>query len=225
MVGSTQGAAKSVPISDAVRSRLGLAPEITELTPPALLHAILQAPVDLLWNGGIGTYVKARTEVSANVGDKANDAIRVDGHQVRARVIGEGGNLGLTQRGRIEYALAGGRLNSDAIDNSAGVDTSDREVNIKNTLLDGVVRSGDLSGAQRDELLASMTDDVAALVLRDNVAQNMALSIERADAVAALGVHRRFLHYLEQHGGLDRELEALCPMTTSWTSARKWAAD
>ena len=200
--------AKSVPISDAVRSRLGLAPEITELTPPALLHAILQAPVDLLWNGGIGTYVKARTEASADVGDKANDAIRVDGHQVRARVIGEGGNLGLTQRGRIEYALAGGRLNSDAIDNSAGVDTSDREVNIK-ILLDGVVRSGDLSGAQRDELLASMTDDVAALVLRDNVAQNMALSIERADAVAALGVHRRFLHYLEQHGGLDRELEAL----------------
>ena len=164
--------AKSVPISDGVRSRLGLAPEITELTPPALLHAILQAPVDLLWNGGIGIYVKARTEASADVGDKANDAIRVDGHQVRARVIGEGGNLGLTQRGRIEYALAGGRLNSDAIDNSAGVDTSDREVNIK-ILLDGVVRSGDLSGAQRDELLASMTDDVAALVLRDNVAQNM----------------------------------------------------
>jgi glutamate dehydrogenase len=200
--------AKSVPISDAVRSRLGLAPEITELTPPALLQAILQAPVDLLWNGGIGTYVKARTETSADVGDKANDAIRVDGHQVRARVVGEGGNLGFTQRGRIEYALAGGRLNTDAIDNSAGVDTSDREVNIK-ILLDGVVRSGDLSGAQRDELLASMTDDVAALVLRDNIAQNLALSIERAEAPATLGVHRRFLHYLEQHGGLDRELEAL----------------
>jgi glutamate dehydrogenase len=200
--------AKSVPISEPVRSRLGLAPEITELTPPALLQAILQAPVDLLWNGGIGTYVKARTEATADVGDKANDAIRVDGHQVRARVVGEGGNLGLTQRGRIAYALAGGRLNTDAIDNSAGVDTSDREVNIK-ILLDGVVRSGALSGAQRDELLASMTDEVAALVLRDNIAQNLALSIERAEAAAALQVHRRFLHYLEQHGGLDRSLEAL----------------
>jgi glutamate dehydrogenase len=200
--------AKSVPISDAVRSWLGLAPDTTDLTPPALLQAILQAPVDLLWNAGIGTYVKARTETSDDVGDKANDAIRVDGHQLRARVVGEGGNLGLTQRGRIEYALAGGRLNTDAIDNSAGVDTSDREVNIK-ILLDGVVRSGALSDAERNELLASMTDDVTALVLRDNIAQNLALSIERAQAADSLEVHRRFLHYLEKHGGFDRTLEAL----------------
>ena len=133
--------AKSIPLSAQVKKRLGIAASVTSMSPPDLLRTILGAPVDLLWNGGIGTYVKASTETHAEVGDKANDAIRVDGADLRARVVGEGGNLGLTQLGRIEYALAGGRINTDAIDNSAGVDTSDHEVNIK-ILLDQVVREG-----------------------------------------------------------------------------------
>ena len=133
--------AKSIPISAQVKERLGIAASVASMSPPELLRAILAAPVDLLWNGGIGTYVKASTETHAEVGDKANDSIRVDGADLRARVVGEGGNLGLTQLGRIEYALAGGHINTDAIDNSAGVDTSDHEVNIK-ILLDQVVREG-----------------------------------------------------------------------------------
>ena len=142
-------------------------------------EAILLAPVDLLWNGGIGTYVKAGAETHAEAGDKANDVIRVDGRDLRAKCVGEGGNLGLTQRGRIEYADRGGRINTDFIDNSAGVDTSDHEVNIK-ILLDRVVADGDLTDKQRNELLASMTNEVADLVLADNYDQNIAL----ANAVA-----------------------------------------
>ena len=137
------------------------------MTPADLMKAILKSPVDLLWNGGIGTYVKASTESHADVGDKANDSIRVDGADLRVKVVGEGGNLGLTQLGRIEFARHGGKINTDAIDNSAGVDTSDHEVNIK-ILLNSLVTDGDMTVKQRDRLLADMTDDVANLVLRDN---------------------------------------------------------
>ena len=162
------------------------------MTPPELMRAILLAPVDLLWNGGIGTYVKAATETHAEVGDKANDAIRVDGGELRCRVVGEGGNLGLTQRGRIEFALAGGQVNTDAIDNCAGVDCSDHEVNIK-ILLAQAIAAGDLAAEDRDALLAEMTDEVAQLVLRDNYEQNVALGNARAQAPAMLPVHRRYL--------------------------------
>ena len=162
--------AKSIPISPEVREVLGLADDVAHLTPAELMRAILLAPVDLLWNGGIGTYVKAAAETHADAGDKSNDAIRVDGGQLRVRCVGEGGNLGFTQQGRIEYALEGGRINTDFIDNSAGVDTSDHEVNLK-ILLDRIVADGDLTGKQRNELLASMTDEVADLVLRDNYDQ------------------------------------------------------
>ncbi len=200
--------AKSVPVSAQVRAALGLPDGVSRLAPAELMRAILLAPVDLFWNGGIGTYVKSSTQSHAEVGDKANDAIRVDGNQLRAKVVGEGGNLGLTQLGRIEYALAGGRVNTDAIDNSAGVDTSDHEVNIK-ILLDRVVADGDLTVKQRNQLLASMTDEVAALVLRDNYEQNVLLGNARGQTAVMLGVHRRLIHALEERGDLDRALEFL----------------
>jgi glutamate dehydrogenase len=200
--------AKSIPISDQVRARLGLAADVTALTPNDLMRAILLAEVDLLWNGGIGTYVKASTETHAEVGDKANDGIRVDGADLRAAAVGEGGNLGFTQRGRIEYALAGGRINTDAIDNSAGVDTSDHEVNIK-ILLDGLIAAGTLDFAERDTLLASMTDEVAELVLQDNYAQNVALANALAQAPALLHAHARLMRSLESTGALDRAIEFL----------------
>ncbi|HET7734690.1 MAG TPA: NAD-glutamate dehydrogenase [Nocardioidaceae bacterium] len=204
---------KSIPISDAVRRALGIQDGVTAMTPNELMTAILVADVDLLWNGGIGTYVKSETETHAEVGDKANEAIRVNGSQLRARAVGEGGNLGLTQRGRIEYARygcegRGGRINTDFIDNSAGVDTSDHEVNIK-ILLDGVVEAGDLTQKQRNELLASMTDEVAHLVLRDNYEQNTALANSVAQAHSLLHVHEDWIRRLEQRGLLDRELEFL----------------
>jgi glutamate dehydrogenase len=200
--------AKSIPISAPARAALGLADGVSRLTPNELMKAIIAAPVDLFWNGGIGTYVKGSTESHADVGDKANDAIRINGDQLRARVVGEGGNLGLTQRGRIEYALAGGRVNTDAIDNSAGVDTSDHEVNIK-ILLDAVVAGGDMTDKQRNELLAGMTDEVAALVLRNNYGQNVALASAVAQAPSMLNVHGRLLRRLERDGHLDRSLEFL----------------
>jgi glutamate dehydrogenase len=200
--------AKSVPISPQVAERLDLPSDTTTLTPAELIRAILKAPVDLLWNGGIGTYVKASDESDGDVGDKANDAVRVDGCDVRARVIGEGGNLGLTQPGRIEAARAGVRVNTDAIDNSAGVDCSDHEVNIK-ILLDQIVAAGDLTVAQRNDLLAEMTDDVARLVLRDNYEQNVLLGNARMQSEIMLRVHRRFIHALEERGALDRALEYL----------------
>jgi glutamate dehydrogenase len=178
------------------------------MSPPELLRAILKAPVDLLWNGGIGTYVKASTETHAEVGDKGNDSIRVDGADLRAKVVGEGGNLGLTQLGRIEYALAGGHINTDAIDNSAGVDTSDHEVNIK-ILLDQVVREGRMDMAGRNALLVEMTDDVARQVLRHNYEQNVLLGNARVQAPAMLSVHKRFIRALEERGELDRALEFL----------------
>ena len=199
---------KSVPISPEVRAALGLGEAVTALSPPELQKAILQAPVDLLWNGGIGTYVKASSETHADVGDKSNDAIRVNGRQVRAKVVGEGGNLGLTQLGRVEYALGGGRVYTDFIDNSAGVDCSDHEVNIK-ILLGGAVADGELTLPARDALLAEMTDEVAALVLRDNYGQATALGNALAQAPSLLPVHRRMLIELERSGVLDRALEGL----------------
>ncbi|MGB9377208.1 MAG: NAD-glutamate dehydrogenase [Mycobacteriales bacterium] len=200
--------AKSIALTEQVRAALGIDPTVTALAPADLIHHILLAPVDLLWNGGIGTYVKATDETHAQVGDKANDAVRVDGAQLRCKVVGEGGNLGLTQLGRIEYALAGGRINTDAIDNSAGVDTSDHEVNIK-ILLDAAVSAGSMTKPQRDALLLEMTDEVAALVLRDNYDQNVALGNARAQAASMLSVHRRLLRDLERRGRLNRELEFL----------------
>jgi glutamate dehydrogenase len=198
--------AKVVPISAQVRARLAI--EADSLSPNELISAILRAPVDLLWNGGIGTYVKASDESHAEVGDRANDAVRVDGAQLRCRMVGEGGNLGLTQRGRVEYALAGGLVYTDAIDNSAGVDTSDHEVNIK-ILLGGPVADGRLTSRRRNELLASMTDEVAELVLDDNRAQTLALAIARRQALPMLNVHARYLNLLEAEGWLDRSLEHL----------------
>jgi glutamate dehydrogenase len=199
---------KSIPVSEQARVALGLADDVTKLSPPELMKAILLAPVDLLWNGGIGTYVKAESESQADVGDKANDAIRVDGRDLRVRVVGEGGNLGLTQRGRIEFAKAGGKVNTDALDNSAGVDCSDHEVNIK-ILLDQLVINGTLAREQRDELLVEMTDEVSDLVLADNYSQNAVLGASRAHAVPMLTVLARLVADLEADAGLDRDLEAL----------------
>ncbi len=199
---------KSIPISEPVRARLGIGEGATAMTPTELLRAILCAPVDLLWNGGIGTYVKASTESNADVGDKSNDAIRVNGCELRTRIVAEGGNLGCTQLGRIEYALADGKINTDAIDNSAGVDTSDHEVNIK-ILLDSVVAAGDMTGKQRNQLLGTMTDEVARLVLRHNYDQNVALATARMQAVSLLDVHSRYIRQMERDGKLDRQLEFL----------------
>ena len=198
--------AKSIELSPQVRAALHLDAE--RLTPNDLIRGILRAPVDLLWNGGIGTYVRASEETDADVGDKANDGVRVTARELRCRVVGEGGNLGLTQRARVEYALAGGAINTDAIDNAAGVNTSDREVNVK-ILLGSVVAAGDMTLKQRDRLLADMTDEVAALVLRDNARQAEALSLAAAQAPAMLDVHDRFIRHLEHVARLDRELEAL----------------
>jgi glutamate dehydrogenase len=200
--------AKSVPISGQVALTLGLPKGTTAMTPAQLMKSILTAPVDLLWNGGIGTYVKASSEVNDAVGDRANDAVRVDGKALRARVVAEGGNLGFTQLGRVEAALNGVHINTDAIDNSAGVDTSDHEVNIK-ILLTAMTREGDMTLKQRNKLLVSMTDDVARQVLRDNYEQNALLGNARAQEHSMLAVHERFMHWLEEHGDLDRALEFL----------------
>ena len=199
---------KSIAISSQVRTSLGLPESVTSLTPHELMRAILTAPVDLLWNGGIGTYVKARQESHSDVGDKANDTIRVDGSELKCRVVGEGGNLGFTQLGRVEAAQSGVHLNTDAIDNSAGVDTSDHEVNIK-IFYDPLVRSGRLSLQDRDNELVQMTDDVARDVLRDNYLQNVVLGNARAQAAELVGVHRRFIDELERTGHLVRDLEFL----------------
>ncbi|GAB3962552.1 hypothetical protein GCM10027615_00840 [Plantactinospora veratri] len=202
--------AKSIPISPQVRAVLGLGDGAESMSPQELMKAILSAPVDLFWNGGIGTYVKASSESNAQVGDKSNDAIRVDGRDLRARVVGEGGNLGFTQVGRIEYALGGGRIFTDFIDNAAGVDTSDHEVNIK-ILLGAAVADGELSVPDRDALLAEMTDEVTQLVLRDNYDQARAIGNALAQAASLLPVHRRMISDFERAGHLNRELEALPP--------------
>ncbi|MDG4753878.1 NAD-glutamate dehydrogenase [Micromonospora sp. WMMD718] len=200
--------AKSVPVSPQVRAVLGLDEDVTQISPQELMKAILTAPVDLFWNGGIGTYVKASSQTNAEVGDKSNDAIRVDGKSLRCRVVGEGGNLGFTQQGRIEYASTGGRIYTDFIDNAAGVDCSDHEVNIK-ILLNTAVADGELDRPERDELLAQMTDEVAELVLRDNYDQARALNNAQAQAASLLPVHRRMINELERSGALNRSLEAL----------------
>jgi glutamate dehydrogenase len=202
--------AKTCPISDEARRALGLerAPDAPNPTPDDVISAILSAPVDLLWNGGIGTFVKASTETHADVGDRANDAIRVDATRLRCAVVAEGGNLGLTQRARVEYALAGGRVNTDAIDNSAGVDCSDHEVNIK-ILLRDAIDAGALAPDGRLALLREMTDEVAELVLADNEAQTNALAIAAVESPLLIGVHARQIDRLEQAGVLDRALERL----------------
>ena len=204
--GVFERSAKSVVLSEAVKDRFGLAAD--RLTPTELIRALLRAEVDLLWLGGIGTFVKASGEGHAEVGDRANDGLRVDARELGARVVGEGANLGLTQRARIEYAAGGGRINTDAIDNSAGVDCSDHEVNIK-IALDQVVADGDLTLKQRDALLGVMTDEVADLVLRDNYLQTQAISIAESEASAHLEYHARLMRTLEKAGVLDRSVEFL----------------
>jgi len=199
--------AKSIELSPQVREALAISTE-TALAPSDLIRALLRAPVDLLWNGGIGTYVKASSESHADAGDKAGDAVRVDASELRCKVIGEGGNLGLTQRARIEFALGGGRLNTDAIDNSAGVDCSDHEVNIK-ILLDAACADGDLTQKQRNALLVDMTEAVAESVLRDNYEQTETLTMSEAQSPGMLDVHQRLIRMLEQEAGLDRGLEFL----------------
>ena len=198
--------AKSIELSPEMQRVLGV--ERGTFTPVELISAILCAPVDLLWNGGIGTYVKAASESHADVGDRANDGLRVNGTDLRCRMVGEGGNLGFTQRGRIEYALAGGLVNTDAIDNSAGVDCSDHEVNIKILLNDVMVSTG-MTIDERNELLASMTDEVGEQVLADNVAQTLTLAIARRQALAMVNVHARYLNALEADGWINRALEFL----------------
>jgi glutamate dehydrogenase len=198
--------AKSIPLSEQVREMLDV--EAESLTPTELISAMLKAEVDLLWNGGIGTYVKASSESNAEVGDRANDPLRVDDDELRCKVVGEGGNLGFTQLGRIEYALRGGRIYMDAVDNSAGVDCSDHEVNIK-ILLDAIVEAGDMTEKQRNELLASMTNEVGDLVLRDNYQQTQAINQAQALAHPMVDVHARYIHSLEHEGRLDRNLEFL----------------
>jgi glutamate dehydrogenase len=187
--------AKSVPVSAQAAAVLGLDAGVSACSPDELISAILRAPVDLLWNGGIGTYVKASTETNADAGDRSNDALRIDATELRARVIAEGGNLGLTQAARIEYALDGGLVNTDFIDNSAGVDTSDYEVNIK-ILLAGGIRAGEIKAGERGALLHSLTDEVAAHVLRHNYGQNSALAVARYQAPRLLHVHARYLRQL-----------------------------
>ena len=208
---------KSVPLSPEVRAALGI--EAEALDPDELVRAILRAPVDLLWNGGIGTFVKSSEETQAEVGDRDTDAVRVDGRELRTRVVGEGGNLGLTQLGRIEYAAAGGRINTDAIDNSAGVDCSDHEVNIK-ILLGAAREAGLLTAEERDTLLAAAADEVCDLVLYDNYLQAQILSQEQATAPQRVEAHEMMLHELELEGLLDRELEAL-PATDDLADRRR----
>jgi glutamate dehydrogenase len=198
--------AKSIALSSDARSMLGI--ESSTAAPNEVIRAILRMPVDLLWNGGIGTYVKASDEPNAEVGDRTNDAVRVNGKELRCKVIGEGGNLGLTQRGRVEYALHRGRLNTDFIDNSAGVNTSDVEVNIK-ILLNPLVHEGRLSRGDRNRLLVRMTNEVAALVLRNNYLQSQAISTLELQSTARLQEYQHLIRLLERSGELNRALEFL----------------
>ncbi|HET9459193.1 MAG TPA: NAD-glutamate dehydrogenase domain-containing protein, partial [Sphingomicrobium sp.] len=202
---------KSIPLSRQARAALGI--DAAELDPERLINAILRAPVDLMWFGGIGTYIKASTETHQQVGDPANDALRASGDEVRAKVIGEGANLGITQAGRIEFSLLGGRINTDFIDNSAGVDCSDNEVNIK-IALEAAKRAGQLSEARRVTLLEAMTDEVAALVLEDNRLQALALSIAEQGGASAVASQLRLIETLEDAGDLDRKTEGLADNVT-----------
>jgi glutamate dehydrogenase len=210
--GIYERSAKKIRVSSEAREALGIEDET--LTPAELVKALLQAPADLLFNGGVGTYVKASDETQTDVGDRANDPVRVNGDQLRCRVVGEGGNLGLTQLGRVEYAMrggpghTGGAINTDAIDNVAGVNCSDHEVNIK-ILLDEIVAAGTISVSQRNRLLVEMTDSVADSVLYGSYTQAQAISIALVQAVPMVGVHARLIRHLQQVAGLDRELERL----------------
>ncbi len=198
--------AKSIPISPEMKKVFGI--RANRMAPNDLISAILKAPVDLLWNGGIGTYVKSSHESHADVGDKANDTLRIDGCMVQARVLGEGGNLGFTQLGRIEYALNGGALNTDFIDNAGGVDCSDHEVNIK-ILLNQVVDAGDMTRKQRDKLLEAMTGEVSELVLGNNYRQTQAITMAQVECRHQMEEYKRFIHDLENSGRLDRAIEFL----------------
>ena len=198
--------AKSIPLSADIREWLGV--EAEQMAPTELMHLILKAPADLLYNGGIGTYVKSSSQSHQDANDRGNDNLRVDANELRVKVIGEGGNLGLTQKGRIEFALGGGHLFTDAIDNSAGVDCSDHEVNIK-ILLSGLVRGGDMTDKQRVALLSSMTDEVGQLVLSDNYQQTGAVSIEANKGFEMLNAHGQLIRKMEAAGALDRTIEFL----------------
>lgn len=198
--------AKSIRINSEVKRALFI--DADQLTPNDLIKALLCSRVDLIWNGGIGTYVKSVSESDADVGDRANDAVRVDGIDLRCKVIGEGGNLGLTQLGRLEFAANGGLINTDSIDNSAGVDCSDHEVNIK-ILLNQIVENGDLTDKQRNKLLESMTNEVARLVLSNNSQQNRAISMIKVHSEELLDAYKRLIEFLEHADRLDRRLEFL----------------
>ena len=207
---------KSIEVSKEIAAITGL--DRPQVTPTELMNALLKAQCELMWFGGIGNYIKARAESNADVGDKTNDMLRVDAEDVRAQVVGEGANLGVTQKGRIAFARAGGRINTDAIDNSAGVDTSDHEVNIK-ILLSDAINAGALKADKRDKLLAAMTDEVGELVLVDNYDQTGAISIAQASAASDLDSHERFIQRLEVSGKLSRRVEGL-PLTGEFTALR-----
>ena len=198
--------AKSIKISSQMKKVFGISKN--SLTPTELISAMLKAPVDLIWNGGIGTYVKASWETHSDVGDKSNDNLRVNGKELQCKVFGEGGNLGITQLGRVEFALNGGACNTDFIDNAAGVDCSDHEVNIK-ILLDEIVASGDLTEKQRNKLLADMTESVSDLVLQNNYRQTLSISLAGFEVERRINEYRRFINFLESTGRLDRGLEFL----------------
>lgn len=198
--------AKVIKLSPEIRKAFGIQKE--SMVPNELIRAILKAPVDLIWNGGIGTFVKATQESHADVGDRTNDGIRVDGNELMARVVGEGGNLGFTQLGRIEYSLNGGIIFTDFIDNSAGVDCSDHEVNIK-ILFNKVIADGEMTLPERNKLLEKMTDEVAELVLRDNYEQTSMLSLEASVSMQTIDLFRRYMNELEKKGRLNRKLEFL----------------
>ena len=204
--GIFERSAKTIPVSKEVQTALNFSKATA--TPDELIRAILLAPIDLLWNGGIGTYVKAEEETHDQVGDRTNNALRVNGKELRCKVVGEGGNLGFTQKGRIEYAKLGGRINTDAIDNSAGVDCSDHEVNIKIAFAGDIAR-GKLTLPKRDKQLTAMTEEVAKLVLKDNILQTQAITIAQVQGVALLESQGRLIHTLERTGELNRSIEFL----------------
>lgn len=204
--GIFERSAKSIKLTPQIKKLIGTTKQ--RLTPNELIRHLLQSEVDLLWNGGIGTYVKGATETDADVGDRANDVVRINGKQLKAKIFGEGGNLGLTQLGRIEFARNGGRINTDFIDNVGGVDCSDNEVNIK-ILLNALVTEGDLTGKQRDKLLMDMTQTVSEIVIEDCNRQTQSISITTLNSKAHLKEHIRFIHHLEKTGKLNRELEFL----------------
>lgn len=198
--------AKSITVTREMKEAFNIKQAAIE--PNELIRKVLKARVDLLWSGGIGTFVKAESESHLNVGDRTNDAIRINANQLRCKIVGEGGNLGFTQLARVEYALEDGLIYTDFIDNSGGVNCSDKEVNIK-ILLNGIVNAGDLTEKQRNQLLAEMTEEVAALVLKDNFAQPRAISIASSQSVRSIEVHARYISELERNGKLDRALEFL----------------